>query len=1225
MHRNDKLPNEGKATLSGYSAEHVRPLCWGMLAHMLGLSDDAQAQLEKVEKNEAPPALQKLAHELRHYSVSPAKDRAGILVRVVECLGVLIDPRKCDGRGPAMCQEPPRGPDDRKARDGPDTGYSRDPFRELGDGPEPRKTVALAAISYLMRAYALFFCRPRRFRDFNAAKVALNDIFQATQLGVRLYYSLAESHLHPWFKRSENGPDARKATQKGYFRRVKIGCNFNSDPWKSPFFVWSMLQLVEIQRGNIYRKVEYIDEADRCYSHAQRRLDRLCADHFAIDRSKIVSKKDKWFITPTMVKALFERSKVLFDKGLFIESIMNQLRCLGYLVHVSKGFGCNKDDSATESLIPLSHAMNFLDVVRRQSVWDKDSITSLFGLPSKLTPITGRTILPGDLAAHMNGLSPSNAQTAVEIFARLGFTIFLLRRRGYVGACLPEELSTENEEPSTVNEEGQKVEKALLPFFEAHLAKGLKGKSEASAEGRYWLKFIATGHYLRGGGVRDVEFPDHLERQLAHRLGQTIRVKPYDGKESEDRNFYRSVFGSVTQNIGNLLTIPRRLHSFLMRPGYLDRRSRGDLSRGTVCQSLPAELLKYSRKYSGADDLAGKPSAVDGKLVVLRRWQSFNPKIPRPYGTEVRGGGYFLLWNGRGVVVDPGYDFIQNFYDEGFSLNDIDAVMVTHSHPDHDDDLSSLTTLVREWNEFHKLVGYDTETSGTEDNEGSTDEAALIHERMNRIKKLDVFLNESTHLKFSNWLRASKVGIARIIPLPLLVWNMEPETESNTESGSSSVRGENVTLNLRKSYGFDLQVIPARHDDVIGRTSAVGLKFFLYSESSRKAASETLEKADPLAVVGYTGDTGMYGDVDNRDINIQAYYENCDVLVAHLGDIRLRELATVLKEQGKDNFVCECISDVLADWFREATGGGVSGRRRGYATSKVAEELVNSERVDSFLRMLVDLRVAPEWALQTKIRTSDKKNTTVSRALRRFILKGTTGLKAGPRKTLMAGLKSHLPKRLPENFEDTEDLMNDMTKILNEQFASTKHFTSKGKRQVYSLLAYLCASSLKPWSYRDHLGVSGIFRLHKTIAGSTREGNRDRLFIIGELPEELASYRHFIARHLNAINKAKDDDGGQNFNADQGRVYSFTGDIGLHIKLGITNGRFAPKILCAYCDYNNETVLAKENYHEPALILETPLKRLNSAMIYLCTKHDHHPADTERPADFLSRPNLRVI
>ena len=275
--------NAGQSTRSG--APTFRPdvcdlLCWGLLYHMLGLSGPSREKLDAVAKlpDVVPPDkdLGALAHavlvclRLPQGSEAPFKDRQDALVTVVQALGVLLVPSNSRGHGPDLSKECQRCSGVRRALDLPLAGYSRDPFKELTN-PDRRRDVALAAILYVARAHALFFAHPRTLRGFNAAKVALNDLFQAGQLAVRLYYSLEVSHL-------------KKLSQKDYLAEVR--CGPPSEVFSvsgggvpaahaSAYFIWWVLELVEIQRGNIYRQIEHLERAERYYRHAEERFERL--------------------------------------------------------------------------------------------------------------------------------------------------------------------------------------------------------------------------------------------------------------------------------------------------------------------------------------------------------------------------------------------------------------------------------------------------------------------------------------------------------------------------------------------------------------------------------------------------------------------------------------------------------------------------------------------------------------------------------------------------------------------------------------------------------------------------------------------------------------------------------------------------------------------------------------------------------------------------------------
>ncbi len=193
-------------------------------------------------------------------------------------------------------------------------------------------------------------------------------------------------------------------------------------------------------------------------------------------------------------------------------------------------------------------------------------------------------------------------------------------------------------------------------------------------------------------------------------------------------------------------------------------------------------------------------------------------------------------------------------------------------------------------------------------------------------------------------------------------------------------------------------------------------------------------------------------------------------------------------------------------------------------------------------------------------------------------------------------------------------------------------------------MVFLAVCGLDSWQYQYHLGIYGIYSLFQSMVRSAghqfpdvRLKTRHPIFIVGELPEELLSYRHMVARLLNLTK--------ENVKRSKGRgpsgkkVHAFTGDIGLHVDLGkwlggatgdqptdgATPAAFEPKIRCAFCNFNNELVCKGESYHTPDLILETPIKRRDASMIYLCTKRDHHPQTKEHPRHFLSRTEVRTI
>jgi ribonuclease BN (tRNA processing enzyme) len=1174
------MKTNAKRELLIESEEYIKNICWGLLFHTLGLYQESIAELKKIKNkkkdNSLIETLEKIADSIISHDECLKKNRKKILSKrevIVKQIGGLLN-FNTSGDIPKLskeCLRMKQTKNSRNSHDGFENGYSRDPFKKIKPGD--KSAIALAAISYIVRAHSLFFCRRSDERDFNCAKVALNDLFQASQLASRLYYSLTYSH----FNLAKNifsyntDSDNIDISQQKYFEKIKIGPKTNNEqPWNSAFFIWNLHQLVEIQRGNIYRFINYLNESDRHYRHAEVRFDRLTNSKLNVHTEYIINKKtDHFFITLTLVRTLFERSKVLFDLGLHIESLMNQLRCLAYLIRIDSKVTENPD--ILKLLKNISTTLDFLDVIRKQSVFDKESITKFFGFYEQgnselnsnsfeaLKPIRFKRLLSGKKVGY------EIKTLAVEILARIGFLLIIFQRGNILHGKWDKKRNT------SANKYRDFVHNSLKPFFtigdDLEIVPG-------SSLAKYCLTII--NYYSKNSNDSSPVFPESIEREFAHKLRKKNIFKTFDGKPLKEHEFYGRILDLATQNIDNIITIPRRLYGFLIRPGYFSRRATGDLSAKTVYESLTISQ-KHKKKYTSSE-IEKRKKMIGNKLVILRRWQSFTPKIPSrslPYNS--RGGGYFLLWQGKGIVIDPGYDFIQNFYDEGFSLDDIDAVIISHSHPDHDDDLSTLTTLIREWNEYFEYRGHNEESK----------------------KKIDLFLNESTYLKFSAWLKASQFGLGRIIPLPTVIW--DDKSKKQTEE----IRGKNVLMHLRYKFCFDLEIIPAWHDDVIGKTAAIGLKFHLFTKAN-------IEKS--VGIVGYTGDTGVYIQnekaTNEADLthfnNIEHQYKDCDVLIANLGDIRLRELSTFIKKRKRsDTEETElhfCIKQMFEDLFCDVTGNG----------KHVNFNKVTPDKVESFLSLLNTLNIIPGWAFKVALSGS----STVINELKKYFCGEKIELSRediiNTIDEVLKGLKSQFSSKVKKSYFSYRSLID-----VNID-TSSKPYVEENKK-VCILIGFLCASIIPEWHYEYHLGISGLFRLHKEMVNYNKKNNHKRIFVVSELPEELSSYRHHIARLLNVTENNLPKNG-------ESKICSFTGDIGLHIKLFDNKGnKFSPKIRCTYCNYNNEMVLDNQNYHCPDKIIETPIKRLDSAMIYLCTEYDHYPENEKRPLDFLSRPVLRVI
>ena len=233
-------------------------------------------------------------------------------------------------------------------------------------------------------------------------------------------------------------------------------------------------------------------------------------------------------------------------------------------------------------------------------------------------------------------------------------------------------------------------------------------------------------------------------------------------------------------------------------------------------------------------------------FLVLRKWNSYTPILPVSQGEKHIGGGYFVRHKGKGTVIDPGFNFIENFENAGGRLVDIDNIIITHAHNDHTADFESILTLLYRHNKEKKKIN-------------------------KPLKKIDLYMNMGAFLKFSRLLdfREREYYINK-------VYTLSPDRE--------------FTLN---DNGIQLTALQAYHDEMITRECAVGLKLkFCFN------TDKTKDKAILL-----TSDTGLFPQKKNAkgeivaDITGEEIWKtyklkpkSINLLIVHIGSIMKEEI-----------------------------------------------------------------------------------------------------------------------------------------------------------------------------------------------------------------------------------------------------------------------------------------------------------------------------------------------
>jgi len=172
------------------------------------------------------------------------------------------------------------------------------------------------------------------------------------------------------------------------------------------------------------------------------------------------------------------------------------------------------------------------------------------------------------------------------------------------------------------------------------------------------------------------------------------------GKPNLSRNILHEALAKIKGNDAEY----RRTRSLLtliesqLKPASLTADDRAVVENPAIDAAIDTLETRLIDKVNQAGEtqyeryLQKAESTRDNALSILRGWSS---AVTLLEGSERRwrGGGYFLKWRGCGCVIDPGFYFLINFHDAGYHGREIDAVIVSHNHSDHNDDLKPIDDL----------------------------------------------------------------------------------------------------------------------------------------------------------------------------------------------------------------------------------------------------------------------------------------------------------------------------------------------------------------------------------------------------------------------------------------------------------------------------------------------------------------------------------------------------
>jgi len=279
-----------------------------------------------------------------------------------------------------------------------------------------------------------------------------------------------------------------------------------------------------------------------------------------------------------------------------------------------------------------------------------------------------------------------------------------------------------------------------------------------------------------------------------------------------------------------------------------------------------------------------KSASQEFRFEVLQRWNSDTPIVASNRSAS-KGGGFFMQYKGEGIVVDPGFNFMQNFIDAGHYFSEIDHVFISHAHNDHAADLESILTILYRYNQGIE-GSYDKLREGTAfDNtlRKLNMSRKNYKQGVDRVKFDDVLKDSFKPKKIKLYITSS------VLKKYSSILNLYKKFNYTVVIVGDDYRKENELTVIKDS----LYAVPIRafHDDLFSDYSSVGFCF----------------RFEDKAIV-YTGDTGYYGG----DGSLKDEYEKMKkdlagkqiVLIANLGGFKDSELD--FREKYSTEFIKKC-------------------------------------------------------------------------------------------------------------------------------------------------------------------------------------------------------------------------------------------------------------------------------------------------------------------------------
>jgi len=292
-------------------------------------------------------------------------------------------------------------------------------------------------------------------------------------------------------------------------------------------------------------------------------------------------------------------------------------------------------------------------------------------------------------------------------------------------------------------------------------------------------------------------------------------------------------------------------HSFFEGKPYNPNKDVTFLSPGSILNKMHHNTKKFANKVVGQSKISLSDQSFNGVMTVLRRWNSFTPMLASSVNPSKGGGYFFYFWhtkNPLGIVVDPGYDFLENFFSQGFRIGDINTIIISHAHPDHTDNFLSILSLYHELND--RLGEYYRKCHS---------KRPESQQSLNK-KHLKLIISQGVFDQYSKLIQPSKESLEDIVVVQA--------SRSADEPIPCYEHKFDDTISLK------INAFATSHKDLSSESESLG---FIIEINNREKENRQ---------IGYTSDARWSPDFTKR-------FHDCQIVCAHLGSI-----VDIFKEEG---------------------------------------------------------------------------------------------------------------------------------------------------------------------------------------------------------------------------------------------------------------------------------------------------------------------------------------